>query len=95
MRLIHDEGAHLYQPVSMPQQLLQIPIRCVRYPDLGHEDLRMAARYQHLSPGFLADAVGGLDTAFAECPPACHRLEDAAGRGNCKCLILFGVPDGI
>jgi integrase len=34
---------------------------------LGHKDLRMAARYQHLSAGFLADAVGGLDTAFAEC----------------------------
>jgi hypothetical protein len=34
---------------------------------LGHKYLRMAARYQHLSPGFLADAVGGLDTAFAEC----------------------------
>jgi integrase len=25
---------------------------------LGHKDLRMAARYQHLSPAFLADAVG-------------------------------------
>ena len=34
---------------------------------LGHKDLRMAARYQHLSPGFLADAVGRLDGAFAEC----------------------------
>jgi integrase len=34
---------------------------------LGHKDLRMAARYQHLSPGFLADAVGRLDNAFAEC----------------------------
>jgi integrase len=34
---------------------------------LGHKDLRMAARYQHLSPAFLADAVGQLDTAFAEC----------------------------
>ena len=34
---------------------------------LGHKYLRMAARYQHPSPGFLADAVGGLDTAFAEC----------------------------
>jgi len=28
---------------------------------LGHKDLRMAARYQHLSPGFLADAVHRLD----------------------------------
>ena len=36
---------------------------------LGHKDLRMAARYQHLSPEFLADAVGRLDTAFAECHP--------------------------
>jgi integrase len=34
---------------------------------LGHKDLRMAARYQHLSPTFLADAVSRLDTAFSEC----------------------------
>jgi len=33
---------------------------------LGHKDLRMAARYQHLSPQFLADAVGKLDVVFAE-----------------------------
>lgn len=31
---------------------------------LGHKDLRMAARYQHLSPAFLAEAVGRLDTVF-------------------------------
>ncbi len=31
---------------------------------LGHKDLRMAARYQHLSPAFLADAVSSLDSAF-------------------------------
>jgi integrase len=36
---------------------------------LGHKDPRMAARYQHLSPAFLANAVGRLDTAFAECHP--------------------------
>lgn len=33
---------------------------------LGHKDLRMAARYQHLSPAFLADAVGRLDAVFGE-----------------------------
>src|SRR5262249_13163314 len=31
---------------------------------LGHKDLRMAARYQHLSPAFLAEAVGKLDGVF-------------------------------
>jgi integrase len=31
---------------------------------LGHKDLRMAARYQHLSPAFLAEAVGRLDSVF-------------------------------
>jgi len=33
---------------------------------LGHKDLRMAARYQHLSPDFLADAAGKLDGVFGE-----------------------------
>ena len=33
---------------------------------LGHKDLRMAARYQHLSPAHLADAVKLLDTTFGE-----------------------------
>ena len=31
---------------------------------LGHKDLRMAARYQHLSPVFLQDAVRRLDGLF-------------------------------
>src|SRR5262249_43993201 len=33
---------------------------------LGHKDLRMAARYQHLSPAFLAEAVGRLDDVFGQ-----------------------------
>jgi len=45
---------------------------------LGHKDLRMAARYQHLAPAFLAEAVGRLDAAYAEPRPKpkrnkCHR----------------------
>jgi len=31
---------------------------------LGHKDLRMAKRYQHLSPGHLVAAVGRLDSIF-------------------------------
>src|SRR5436305_11310055 len=31
---------------------------------LGHKDLRMAARYQHLSPAFLSEAVNKLDVVF-------------------------------
>src|ERR1044071_6763288 len=33
---------------------------------LGHKDLRMAARYHHFRPAFLADAVNGFDTVFAD-----------------------------
>src|SRR5215471_2567702 len=31
---------------------------------LGHKDLRMASRYQHLSPTFLSEAVSKLDGVF-------------------------------
>jgi integrase len=33
---------------------------------LGHKDLRMAARYQHISPTFLAEAVNRLDAVFGD-----------------------------
>ena len=33
---------------------------------LGHKDLRMEARYQHLSPAFLAEAVNKLDKIFGD-----------------------------
>jgi len=42
---------------------------------LGHKDLRMAARYQHLSPTFLADAVNRLDAVFGDsCYPGVTAL---------------------
>ena len=38
---------------------------------LGHKDLRMAARYQHLSPTFLSEAVKRLDGVFGDlCYPS-------------------------
>lgn len=37
---------------------------------LGHKDLRMAAKYQHLSPAFLAEAVGRLAGVFGN---LCYR----------------------
>lgn len=42
---------------------------------LGHKDLRMAARYQHLSPAFMSEAVGRLDSLFGlESPPKVPQL---------------------
>jgi integrase len=35
---------------------------------LGHKDLRMATRYQHLSPDYLSQAVGRLDSIFGDTP---------------------------
>ena len=65
---------------------------------LRHKDLRMAARYQHLSPGFLAEAVGRrLDELFGQeiCPPYVPAAKSAHGRSSHKCLKKLGVPDGI
>ena len=39
---------------------------------LGHKDLRMTARYSHLSPAFLGEAVGRLDGVFGDL--RCHSV---------------------
>lgn len=45
---------------------------------LGHKDLRMAARYQHLSPVFLQDAVRRLDGLFGDpCYPGVTAKQEA------------------
>jgi len=62
---------------------------------LGHKDLRMAARYQHLSPAFLADAVGKLDSAFEECHQYVTAQKELAEGSDDKTLKTIGVPDGI
>jgi len=47
---------------------------------LGHKDLRMATRYQHLSPAFLADAVARLDTVFGfPCYPGVTEARQLGG----------------
>jgi integrase len=43
---------------------------------LGHKDLRMAIRYQHLAPTFLQDAVRRLDTVFS--PQLAAKPQEAA-----------------
>lgn len=51
---------------------------------LGHKDLRMAARYQHLSPAFLAEAVARLDTVFGL--PRHHSVTTLAGAPSVEAL---------
>jgi integrase len=46
---------------------------------LGHKDLRMAARYQHLSPDYLSKAVATLDSAFGV--DYAHLKGATAGKG--------------
>jgi hypothetical protein len=43
---------------------------------LGHKDLRMAIRYQHLAPTFLQDAVRRLDAVFS--PQLVAKPQEAA-----------------
>jgi hypothetical protein len=51
---------------------------------LGHKDLRMAARYQHLSPAFLAEAVNRLDGVFGN-------LTDGVGASGTDGLKALAV----
>jgi len=47
---------------------------------LGHKDVRMAARYQHLSPEYLGAAVGRLDAIFGEPKQLSSVSDDASER---------------
>jgi len=49
---------------------------------LGHKDLRMAARYQHLSSAFLQEAVGKLNAVFGSlnAENGGERYQDVTGK---------------
>jgi integrase len=52
---------------------------------LGHRDLRMASRYRHLSPSFLAEQVGKLDKVFTNLSH--HRVTAETGPTDESMLI--------
>jgi integrase len=59
---------------------------------LGHKDLRMAARYQHLSPAFLLDAVKLLDGAYAE---SSEETENKENEANSCSIVTTALPTEI
>ncbi len=58
---------------------------------LGHKDLRMATRYQHLSPEFLSTAVGRLDTIFGE--PTAAPKEKSDSESGSRAIVTVASPD--
>jgi hypothetical protein len=56
--------------------------------------LRMAARYQHLSPAFLSDAVKLLDGAYAEKPKnaEAETPKEPGNENNSGSIVTAALP---
>ena len=60
---------------------------------LGHRDLRMAARYQHLSPEFLSVAVGRLDAIFGEPQPVRDAAKANGITSSSRSIVTRALPE--
>ena len=60
---------------------------------LGHKDLRMAARYQHLSPEFLSVAVGRLDAIFGESPQLPATADATENASSSRSIVTTALPE--
>src|SRR5207247_3477471 len=99
VQLVHDARAHLHQPMPMPEQLPQIPIFLVRYPDswkavFHQESLELnscwldAAAFAQALRRVRACSVARLNSFSVI--PASLSLRESCMRETCTCSLSGG-----